>query len=116
MRPRNQVCLQDAPLYREWPLERSSRMVVTYAISCAWVDGRTPTLSTELSPVPIPIMVRPGASSSIDAAAHAATAGWRVNGLMTREPKRIRRVLVATKAWHTYTSRYRDCESAMPAI
>ena len=29
-------------------------------------------LSTELSPVPIPIIVRPGASSSIDAAAHAA--------------------------------------------
>ena len=30
-------------------------MVPTYEISSAWVDGRTPMLSTELSPVPIPM-------------------------------------------------------------
>ena len=58
-------------------------------------------LSTALSPVPTPSMVRPGSSSSNVAAAQAATAGWRVSGLITRAPKRIDLVCVATSASHT---------------
>ena len=62
-------------------------------------------LSTALSPVPMPSMVRPGASSRTVAAAQAATAGCRVCGLMTREPNRMRLVLIAASASQTWTSR-----------
>ena len=60
--------------------------------------------------------MRPGASSSSVAAADAATAGWRVTGVMTREPSRIRSVAVAQWPSVTYTSRLIDCESAIPRM
>jgi len=43
----------------------------------------------------------PGGASRWWLAAQAATAGWRVSGLITRAPKRIDFVCVATSASHT---------------
>ena len=55
-------------------------------------------LKAALSPLPMATSVRPGASSSSVAAADAATAGWRVTGVITRGPKRMRSVFTAQRA------------------
>ena len=73
-------------------------MVSAYPRSSASGAGRSPMLKAALSPLPMPSRVRPGASSSSVAAAHAATAGWRVIGVMTRGPRRMRSVLTAHSA------------------
>src|SRR5829696_9590147 len=48
------------------------------------------------------------------AAAPAATAGWRVIGLVTAVARRIRSVVAAAAANATYTSLDRFCESTTP--
>ena len=57
---------------------------------------------------------RPGAASSAVARALAVTAGWRVTGLVTRGPMRMRRVFSATPARFTYNSRRIDWLSVTP--
>ena len=62
----------------------------------------------------MPKKARPPESSLTEAMAAAATAGWRVSGLVTVGPSITRRVDVAATARDTYSSRARDWESAMP--
>ena len=76
----------------------------------------SPMLYAALSPLPMPTIVRPGASSASVAAAEAATAGWRVTGVMTRGPSLMRAVFAAHSPSVTYTSRQIDCESERPRI
>ncbi len=65
--------------------------------------------------MPRPSRVRPGAISATLAMALAVTAGCRVTGLETRGPSGMRRVCSAASVIPTYSSRYSDCESAMPS-
>ena len=60
---------------------------------------------TELSPVPMPRMIRPPLSSSIVAAADAVTVAWRVSGLVTLVPSTIVVVRAAATPRVTQTSR-----------
>src|SRR6185369_7160164 len=102
-RTRDQVKVAGRPWYSARPVVIMLRMVSAYSRSSASDAGLAPMLYAALSPEPIPIIVRPGASSARVAAADAATAGWRVTGVMTREPSRMRVVAVAQWASVTYT-------------
>jgi hypothetical protein len=63
-----------------------------YARMSASVAGRSARLRIALSPEPMPKNARPGAISSMVAMPEAATAGWRVIGLVTEGPMSTRRV------------------------
>ena len=76
---------------------------------------RSPMVWAELPPVPIPIITRPGASSSNVRIALAVTDTWRVWGTVTPGPSMIRDVAVAQAPSVTHSSRHTRCVSAIQA-
>src|SRR5215470_9481007 len=114
-RTRDHVKVAGRPWYSARPSVMRPRIARAYSESSASDTALAPMVYAALSPDPMPIRVRPGASSARVAAAEAATAGCRVTGVMTREPSRTRAVTVAQWASVTYTSRLIDCESEIPS-
>src|SRR3972149_9755230 len=96
-RTRDQVKVAVRPWYSARPVVIRLRMVSAYSRSSASDTALAPMLYAALSPEPMPIIVRPGASSARVAAAGGAPAGWRGTGVMTREPNRMR--VVAVGQW-----------------
>ena len=67
-----------------------------------------------LSPVPIPMAIRPGAISSSESSAAAVTDGSRDSGLVTEVMIRALEVCSAQSAATTYSSRTSAGESGRP--
>ena len=75
-----------------------------------------PMVSALLPPVPMPRITRPGASSSSEAMALAATDQCRVCGTITPVPSLIRLVPSAHAASVTHSSRQMRCESVIHTV
>ena len=70
-----------------------------------------PSVRRAVLPVPIPKIIRPGASSLIEAIEQAVTGAIREAGLVTPGPRKIFLVFTAHSARDAYTSLNSICES-----
>ena len=90
---------------------QSARTVCTIRVSSARVAVGRPAVLTEVKPTPTPMIMRPCDSSCRVAMALAVTLAWRVTGLVTPVPRRMRDVDAAATPSSVYISRQIICES-----